>query len=184
MRSGLQTLQGGSDAKPQPNELTFAEGLSFLRQVPEFGAPLPQLILTGGDPLLRRGLFPFIDEARRLGIGLSITPAATYALTYTVLSELKNHGVEGVGLSLDGSTAERHDTIRGVSGTFDRTLDAIRWAGELELPLQINALVSTETAPDLPAVYELLKTFPIARWSLFLSDFCRPRKNLATAHRG
>ena len=153
--------------KPHPNELTFSEGLSFLRQIPEFGSPLPQLILTGGDPLLRRGLFPFIDEARRLGIGVSITPAATSALTYTVLSELKNHDVKAVGLSLDGSTAERHDSIRGVSGTFDRTLDAIRWAGELELPLQINTLVSAETAPDLPAIYELLKAFPIARWSLF-----------------
>jgi MoaA/NifB/PqqE/SkfB family radical SAM enzyme len=75
-------------------------------------------------------------QARRLGIGVSITPAATSALTYTVLSELKNHGIEAVGLSLDGSTGERHDSIRGVSGTFDRTLDAIRWAGELELALR------------------------------------------------
>jgi radical SAM protein with 4Fe4S-binding SPASM domain len=154
-------------ATPQPAELTFAEGLSFLRQIPEFGAPLPQLILTGGDPLLRQRLFSFIDEARRLGIGVSITPAATNALTYTVLDELKKHGIEGLGLSLDGSSAERHDAIRGVSGTFGRTLDAIRWAGEFDLPLQINTLVSTETAPDLPGMYELLKTFPIARWSLF-----------------
>jgi radical SAM protein len=153
--------------EPHPGELTFEESLSFLRQIPEFGSPMPQLILTGGDPLLRQGLFPLIDQARRLGIGVSITPAATGLLTYSVLNELKKHGVEGVGLSLDGSTAERHDSIRGVSGTFDRTLDAIRWAGYLELPLQINTLVSAETAPDLPEVYELLKGFPIARWSLF-----------------
>jgi len=153
--------------RPHPRELTLEEGLDFVKQISEFGAPMPQLILTGGDPLLRRGLFTLIDEARRLGIGVSITPAATSALTIGVLTKLKNHGVEGVGLSLDGSTAERHDSIRGVPGTFDRTLEAMRWVGELEMPLQVNTLVSAETAPDLPAIYELLKQFRIARWSLF-----------------
>jgi radical SAM protein len=153
--------------EPDPRELSLEEGLEFLRQIPEFGSPLPQLILTGGDPLIRRGLHTLIDEARRLGIGVSITPAATPLLTREALAKLKDHGVEGVGLSLDGSTAQRHDSIRGVPGTFDRTLDAIRWAGELELPLQINTLVSAETAADLPAIYELLKGFRIARWSLF-----------------
>ena len=158
-----------AEAMPEPNagELSLLEGLEFVRQIPEFGQPLPQLILTGGDPLLRRGLFTLIDEARRLGIGVSITPAATDALTLDVLTQLKEHGVEGVGLSLDGSSAEAHDSIRGVPGTFDRTLLAMHWTGELGLPMQINTLVSEETAPDLPAIFELLKNFKIARWSLF-----------------
>jgi AdoMet-dependent heme synthase len=153
--------------EPHPQELTLEEGLQFLRQIPEFGSPMPQLILTGGDPLLRRGLFTLIDEARSLGIGVSITPAATSALTLEVLRKLKNHGVEGIGLSLDGSTAERHDAIRGVAGTFDRTTEAMRWAGSLDMPMQVNTLVSAETVTDLPAIYELLKQFRISRWSLF-----------------
>ena len=75
--------------------------------------------------------------------------------------------MEGLGLSLDGSTAERHDSIRGVPGTFDRTMQAIRWAQELEMPLQVNTLVAAETADDIPAIYELLKPFAVSRWSLF-----------------
>ena len=36
------------------------------------------------------------------------------------------------------------------------------------LPIQVNTLVSEETADDLPAIYELLRTsFPVMRWSLF-----------------
>ena len=62
-----------------PDELTHEESVSFLRQIPEFGEPMPQLILTGGDPLARADLYELIDEARRLGIGTSITPAATPA---------------------------------------------------------------------------------------------------------
>jgi AdoMet-dependent heme synthase len=152
---------------PHPMQLTFYEGVAFLRQIREFGDPVPQLILTGGDPLARPDLFDLIDEARKLGIGVSITPAATPALTREVLVGLKEHSVEGLGLSLDGSTAGRHDSIRGVPGTFDRTIQAMRWAQELEMPLQVNTLVAAETADDVPAIYELLKSFGVARWSLF-----------------
>jgi AdoMet-dependent heme synthase len=150
-----------------PDELSFGEGVAFLRQIGEFGEPSPQLILTGGDPLKRADLYELIDEARRLGIGVSITPAASPSLTRDVLVRLQQHGVEGLGLSLDGSTAERHDSIRGVAGTFDRTMQAIRWAQELEMPLQVNTLVAAETAADAPAIYALLKPFAVSRWSLF-----------------
>jgi len=150
-----------------PDQLTFDEGVAFLHQITEFGTPMPQLILTGGDPLARPDLLELIDEARNLGIGLSITPAATPALTREVLVRLKEHGVEGLGLSLDAATPARHDGIRGVRGTFDRTIQAMRWAQELQMPLQVNTLVAAETAADLPAVYELLKSLGVARWSLF-----------------
>jgi len=153
--------------QPHPQELGFDEGVALLHQILEFGDPLPQLILTGGDPLQRADLYELIDEARKLGIGVSITPAATPALTREVLSKLKKHSVEGLGLSLDGSTAQRHDSIRGVPGTFDRTMQAIRWAQELEMPLQVNTLAAAETVDDVPAIYELLKPFAVSRWSLF-----------------
>jgi radical SAM protein len=152
---------------PHPMELNFEEGLAFLRQIPDFGAPLPQLILTGGDPLARADLFELIDEARNLDISLSITPAATSALTREILVRLKEHGVDGLGLSLDGSTADRHDSIRGVAGTFDLTIQALIWAHELAMPVQVNTLAAAETADDAPAIYELLKPFCITRWSLF-----------------
>ena len=158
-----------ASAIPQahPNQLTFDQSIAFLRQIPGFGQPMPQLILTGGDPLERPDLFLLIEEARNLGIGVSNTPAATAALTRDVLRRLSAHDVEGLGLSLDGSSAARHDSIRGVRGTFDRTMNALKWAQELGLPVQVNTLISAETADDIPAIYEVLKPFGIARWSLF-----------------
>src|SRR5450432_2941542 len=125
-----------------PDQLTFEQSVAFLQQIPEFGDPMPHLILTGGDPLERRDLRELIDEARKMGIAISITPAATAALTKEVLADLQAHGVDGLGLSLDGSNALRHDSISGVPGTFDRTLQAMKWAQELNMPLQVNTLVS------------------------------------------
>lgn len=152
---------------PHPRELTHAESRALLRQIADFGKPLPHLILTGGDPLERADLYDLIDEARKLGLTVSITPSATADLTKEVLGRLKAHGIESLGLSLDGSTAVRHEAVRGVEGCFHWTMKAIENAAQLGLPIQVNTLVSQETEDDLPAIYELLKGLRVMRWSLF-----------------
>jgi AdoMet-dependent heme synthase len=151
---------------PHPEELNHAESMALLQQIASFDTK-PHLILTGGDPMQRADLYEIIDEARRLGLTVSVTPAATADLTVEVLSKLKSHGIDSLGLSLDGSSAQRHEAIRGVAGCFDWTVNAIRNAAQLGFPIQVNTLVSQETAEDLPAIYELLKTQNIMRWSLF-----------------
>jgi AdoMet-dependent heme synthase len=151
---------------PHPGELNHAESLDLLRQVANFH-PLPHLILTGGDPLRRADLYEIIDQARALGLTVSITPSATDDLTPAVLAKLNAHGIESLGLSLDGSTAARHEDVRGVVGCFDSTICAARTAALLGIPVQINTLVSQETLDDLPAIYELLKDIKVLRWSLF-----------------
>ena len=149
-----------------PQELTPIESFGLLQQIASFETK-PHLILTGGDPLQRKDLFEIIDQARSLGLTVSITPAATADLTVEVLSRLKDAGIDSLGLSLDGSTAARHEAVRGVAGCYQWTIDAIRNAAEAGFPIQVNTLVSEETADDLPAVYELLKQYKIMRWSLF-----------------
>ncbi|HET9100691.1 MAG TPA: TIGR04053 family radical SAM/SPASM domain-containing protein [Acidobacteriaceae bacterium] len=150
---------------PHPDQLTNAESKDLLRQIAAFAKP--HLILTGGDPLRRSDIFDLIDEARSLGLTVSITPSATPELTRAKLEKLKSHGIDSLGLSLDGSTAARHEAVRGVEGCFDWTIRAKKDAGDLGFPIQVNTLVSEETADDLPAIFELLKTMKVMRWSLF-----------------
>jgi radical SAM protein with 4Fe4S-binding SPASM domain len=57
--------------------------------------------------------------------------------------------------------------VRGIPGCFDWTIRAARDAAEFDMPIQVNTLVSEETSSDLPAIYELLKTLKVMRWSLF-----------------
>jgi len=154
-------------AMPDEHELTHGESMTLLSQIAEFKEPLPHLILTGGDPLERTDIYDLIDEARRLGLTVSITPSVTPGLTFEVLEKLKAHGIDSLGLSLDGSCATRHEVVRGVRGCFDWTVRAAQNAAALGLPIQINTLVAQETLDDLPRIYELLKTLKIMRWSLF-----------------
>lgn len=153
--------------KCHPDELSHDQSRDLLRQIASFGEPLPHLILTGGDPLQRPDLYDLIDDARSLGLQVSITPSATEALTPAVISRLRLHGIQSLGLSLDGSCAARHEAVRGVAGCFNWTIRAAQAAAEVGMPIQVNTLVAQQTADDLKAIYQLLKSMTVMRWSLF-----------------
>jgi radical SAM protein len=154
-------------AERSPLELSTDEGKRLLDDITGFGRPYPHVVFTGGDPLRRPDLLELVGAATERGIGVSLAPAATGELTKEGLRALRAAGIQNISLSLDGSTPEIHDGFRGVSGTFETTLRSARWAREEGLPIQVNTLVTDETLPDLPAVYELMKTIDIMRWSLF-----------------
>jgi radical SAM protein len=154
-------------AERSPLELTLEEGRRLLDDITGFGKPFPHVVFTGGDPLLRPDLVELVDAATERGIGCSLAPAATGLLTRDALDRLRTAGIQNISLSLDGSTAQIHDGFRRVEGTFARTLESARFAREAGLPIQVNTLITDETLPDLPRIYELLTTLDIMRWSLF-----------------
>ena len=137
----------------------------------------------GWRPALQRAdLYELIEEATSLGLEVSITPSATNRLTAETIGKLKGNGIRGLGLSLDGSTAARHELVRGVAGCFDSTIRAARIAAGLGLPIQVNTLVCQETADDLLAIYARLKTLDIMRWSLFFLIATGRGKTLLELH--
>jgi len=150
-----------------PLELNTKEGQQLLKELCAFSEPAPHVVMTGGDVMSRPDLFELIDHAVGLGLPVSVAPSGTNRLTSQVIEEFKARGVQGMSLSLDGSDAEQHDAFRGVPGCFDWTVQAARASCEIGLPLQINTLVTAETLPDLPQIYELIAGLQIARWSLF-----------------
>jgi len=153
-------------ARRHQGELDAEEGFRLLVDLAS-GDPLPHVVLTGGDPFKRPDLFDLVKGARKLGLPVSVSPSATPLVTQDVIQRLKDAGVEAISLSLDGSTAERHDGIRGVPGTFARTITLARTAASTGLAYQVNTLVAAETLDDLPAIYRLARESGAARWSLF-----------------
>ncbi|MGE3511740.1 MAG: radical SAM protein [Vicinamibacterales bacterium] len=150
-----------------PAELTADEGVALLNQLSGFGGALPHLVLTGGDPLKRPDLFSLIAAARGLGFRVSVAPSATPLLTEDALRRLKDSGIDAISLSLDGSTAARHDALRGIPGTYDQTLEAARTARAIGVPFQVNTLVCAETIEDMPSIHAQVVEMGAARWSLF-----------------
>lgn len=155
-------------AQPQahPQELSHEEALALVDTIAELAPPM--LVLTGGDPMMRRDIFYIIERATAKGLRVALSPAATHRLINTDFHKLRAAGVVSLSLSLDGATQETHDTFRGVPHTFERTLQAARMAREAGIQLQINTTISRTTLPELDGFVELLKQIQPDVWSVFL----------------
>jgi radical SAM protein len=154
-------------ATRDPFELTTAEARAMLEQIVQFGEPRPHVVCTGGDPLKRPDVQEVIAYGTTLGLGMSLAPSATANLTFETVQALRDAGMQSMSLSLDGSTAQRHDAFRGVPGCYETTLQAARWVGDLGIPLQLNTLVTADTVDDLDTMYDLAEALGVMRWSLF-----------------
>jgi radical SAM protein len=148
-----------------PMELTTDEGKALIDQIA--GMQVPVFVLTGGDPIKRPDLFELIGHARSRGVRVSLTPSATPLLTREIILRLKAAGLARLAVSMDGASAETHDAFRGMSGSFARTLDAVRWANEIGLPVQINTTFSRRNIGEIDNIVALVESLTITLWSVF-----------------
>ncbi len=151
---------------PHPDQLTNAEGKALIDQIAEMQIPI--FVLTGGDPLKRSDVFELIRYAAGKGVKVALTPSATPLLTREAIFQLKEAGLVRLGISLDGSTPQIHDAFRGLAGAWARTIQAIEWANEAGIPIQVHTTISRHNAHDLDNLCNLFEKLAIVMWNVFL----------------
>ena len=149
-----------------PNELSTDECFKLINQLTEFKTR-PIIVFTGGDPFMRDDMFEIVEYANDKGFRTAIAFSGTKKATKTKLRRLKNSGVSRVAISLDGSTPEKHDGFRGVRGTFKQSMQIMNFLKDLELPFQINTIVTKSNILDLPHVGKLCLEIGANAWDLF-----------------
>lgn len=152
--------------KRDPRELTTGEGRRLIHDLRGFGHPV--FVLTGGDPLLRPDLEELVAAAAAERLPVALSPAGTPLLSHARLWRLRQAGLCGVSISLDGSCAAVHDTFRRVRGSFDTSLEGAAAAVALGLRLQINTTVTRHNLADLKAIANLVAGLEARRWTVFL----------------
>ncbi|MGO9318413.1 MAG: TIGR04053 family radical SAM/SPASM domain-containing protein [Terracidiphilus sp.] len=148
-----------------PDELTNAEGKALIDQIAAMGVPI--FVFTGGDPLKRADVFELIRYAADKGVQVALTPSATPLLTREAIFKLKEAGLVRLGISLDGSNPQIHDTFRGLPGAYARTIQAIEWANEAGIPIQVHTTISRHNAHDLDGLCALFEKMAIVMWNVF-----------------
>ncbi len=110
-----------ADSQGTPKqELSLPELKSLIDQMVDM--KISELIISGGEPLMRKDIFDFLFYCKQ-------KPITTTILTSGILLEevniklLKEAGVR-LRISLDGISKKTHDHIRG-SGAFDALLGAL-----------------------------------------------------------
>lgn len=154
-------------AQPLRNslELSTEEAKRMIDEIAAMQAPL--FVMTGGDPLKRPDIYDLVAYAAAKGIRPSLTPSATPLLTREAIHKLKDSGLARLAISLDGPTAAIHDAFRKVSGSYQWTLDAVQYAREINLPVQINTTITRHNLQYLDQMIALLSSLDIVLWSVF-----------------
>ncbi len=117
-------------------------------------APGAMLVLTGGEPLMRRDLPELIRAAAASGLAPVVGTNGTL-LDPRRAAALRAAGALGVGVSLDSATAGFHDRLRGQPGAWAGALRGMAAARAAGLALLVQATVFEENRRELAAIADL-----------------------------
>ena len=129
---------------PQFAELSLTDYLRIVRLFARLG--VSKVRLTGGEPLLRRGLVDFVREIASLrnseGELLEVAITTNGHLLSDLAQPLKDAGLRRVTVSMDAVDAEKFARITRVPKSYDAVLEGVRAARAAGLtPLKINCVL-------------------------------------------
>jgi GTP 3',8-cyclase len=125
-------------------ELAIEEYLRLIRLFVDLG--ITKIRLTGGEPLLRRGLIDLVRELARLRTiedePLSLALTTNGHLLDSLARPLKDAGLQRVTVSMDAVDEPVFERITRVPGSFKAVLRGVRAAKEAGLtPVKINCVL-------------------------------------------
>ncbi len=124
---------------PHEEILSFEEMARVVRVSALHG--IRKVRITGGEPLVRKGLIPFLNTLHSLEGLDEITLTTNGVLLEDYARDLKNAGIRRINISLDSLKPERFLMITG-RDYFDKVIAGIRAAQDEGLsPIKINVVV-------------------------------------------
>jgi radical SAM protein with 4Fe4S-binding SPASM domain len=124
------------------------------------------LILTGGEPFLRRDLYDLASHAVQQGFTV-VLGTNGYLLREKQATAMRQHGIQGASISLDSTDPGRHDAFRRFPGSWEgaiRATEALRAEG---LPFSLHMSVTGWNAGEIPAMIDLARQLGARVLNLF-----------------
>jgi len=145
-----ETRESGSDG-----ELSTAEVKDLLDQICSRSNET-MVVLTGGEPLLRRDLDELVTHGSSLGLSMVIGTNGVLLDEQRVIS-LKAAGTMGMGISLDSLDPAHHDVFRGCNGSWEKTLNGMEACRKHGLPFQVHFSVTEKNAHEIASMIAFAK---------------------------
>ena len=135
------------------NELRAEEYEALAGELHDLGSH--QISIAGGEPLMRDDVFDIINSFS--GRGMSVNICTNGLLIEKYHEQICRSKATCVTVSLDGASADSHDTIRGVPGSYRQIEDGIRQL--LSHPrssrpiLRVRMTISNQNVNEMRAFY-------------------------------
>jgi len=157
--------RAGSEQGPFTGELDTAKCIEILDQINNVGKPI--IILTGGEPVLRKDVFRLAEYGTQIGLRMVMATNGTL-LTPHIIDRLKSSGIKRVSISIDGADASQHDQFRNVPGAFNSAMEGIRLLKETGVEFQINTTVTRHNLHNIKDILDMTVRLEAAAHHLFL----------------
>ena len=140
------------------------EGIAPLRSVEEWleigrqakEAGMLYLLVTGGEPFLRKDFKEIFQGLHRLGLILSINSNGTMIDEKTV-EWLKETPPTRINITLYGASDETYEKLCGNPKGFSQTVKAIHLLKEAGISIRINCSLTPHNAADMEKIYAFAK---------------------------
>lgn len=135
------------------DELSTEECFRVIDQICDVN-PDALLILTGGEPLLRKDVFEIAGYASERGLW-PVVGTNGVLITEELCRRMIDAGIRGVSLSLDALDPATHDRFRGVEGAWHNTVDGSRILKEMGLPFIVQTTIGDHNKDDILEIARL-----------------------------
>jgi MoaA/NifB/PqqE/SkfB family radical SAM enzyme len=124
-----------SDATEHPDAdgLSTSEAKTLVDDLSQLGVRL--LIVDGRESLCRDDLLEVVRHGTSRGLRVVVGTNGTM-IDPSVAARMKEAGVQGVQISIDGADPKTHDLFRGEDGSFDKAMMGMRACRQAGLPFR------------------------------------------------
>lgn len=157
--------RAGACPEADPNELTTDEGKTLIDGIAQVAKPI--LIMTGGEPLMRKDFFELALYAKSAGLR-AVLATNGILITSEVAREIAATGIPRVSISLDGPVAADHDLFRGVTGAFEGSMKGIENLKSQGVGFQINTTLTKRNRHQLPEIMAMAERIGAEAFHVFL----------------
>lgn len=154
-------IDAGPSAK---KELSTKEALDLVDQLSEIDSPL--LILSGGEPLIRKDFLEIARYAASKDLRLALSTNGML-ITKDMARKLAELGFAYIGVSIDSPIPEWHDKFRGKKGAFDAAIKGIKNSMEVGLFTGIRYTVMRYNVNEVPLIIKLVLELGIPRVTFY-----------------
>jgi len=134
-----------------PGELSTEEVFRVMDDLKAYR--VPALILSGGEPLLRKDLFQIAERSKAMGFYTALSTNGTL-IDPPLAMRIRDTGFDYVGISLDG-LEETHDRFRRKKGAFTASLGALRLLRDMGVKVGLRFTMTADNAADFEPLLDL-----------------------------
>jgi radical SAM protein with 4Fe4S-binding SPASM domain len=145
--------------------LTTTEALDLVAQLAELG--VIEVTLIGGEAYLRDDWLTLVRAIRGHGMECTMVTGGR-GLTAERARGAKDAGLTSASVSVDGP-GPTHDALRGLAGSYQAAVSAMRNLSEAGVPVSANTQVGRRNRRDLSAIFETITAAGAHSWQVQLT---------------